>query len=67
MAYAKLLASRSRSGLAAIKRLARHAARESLEQGLHLERQEGLRVLQGPDLDEGLAAFRERRVPVFAS
>jgi enoyl-CoA hydratase len=67
MAYAKLLASRSRSGLAAIKRLARHAAQESLEQGLHLERQEALRVLQGPDLDEGLAAFKERRVPVFAS
>lgn len=67
MAYAQLLAKRSRTGLATIKRLARHAANEGLEKGLHLERQEGMQVLTGVDIDEGLAAFRERRAPVFAS
>jgi enoyl-CoA hydratase len=66
-AYAQGLARRSRTGLAAIKRLARHAANESLEKGLHLERQEGMQVLTGVDIEEGLAAFRERRTPVFTS
>lgn len=69
LAYARLLATRSRTGLAAIKRLARHAADEGqgLSEGLRLERQEGVTVLSGIDINEGLAAFRERRTPLFAS
>jgi enoyl-CoA hydratase/carnithine racemase len=68
LAYARLLATRSRDGLAAIKRLGRHAAGggQSLSNGLRREQQEALRVLTGTDINEGLAAFRERRVPNFA-
>jgi enoyl-CoA hydratase len=66
--YVRLLATRSRVGLAAIKRLGRHAADDgqSLSVGLRREQQEALRVLTGTDINEGLAAFRERRVPNFA-
>jgi len=68
LAYARLLATRSGAGLAAIKRLGRHAADEGqpLADGLRREQQEALGVLTGIDIDEGLAAFRERRVPNFA-
>jgi enoyl-CoA hydratase len=68
LTYARLLATRSRDGLAAIKRLGRHAADDgrSLSDGLRREQQEALRVLTGTDINEGLAAFRERRVPNFA-
>jgi enoyl-CoA hydratase len=68
LAYAGLLATRSRDGLAAIKRLGRHAADDgqSLPDGLRREQQEAMRVLTGVDINEGLAAFRERRVPNFA-
>jgi hypothetical protein len=34
--------------------------------GLRREQQEAMRVLTGIDINEGLAAFRERRVPNFA-
>ena len=68
LAYARLLATRSRDGLTAIKRLGRHAAADgqSLPDGLRREQQEAMRVLTGIDINEGLAAFRERRVPNFA-
>jgi enoyl-CoA hydratase len=68
LAYAQQLATRSRTGLAAIKRLSRHAANagQCLSDGLRLERQEATRVLTDIDISEGLAAFRERRVPNFA-
>jgi enoyl-CoA hydratase/carnithine racemase len=68
LAYARLLTTRSRAGLAAIKRLARHAANDGrdLSHGLRLEQQEAMRVLTGQDIDEGLAAFHERRMPNFA-
>ena len=65
---ARLLATRSQGGLAAIKRLGRHAANDgqSLADGLRREQQEAMRVLTGIDINEGLAAFRERRAPNFA-
>jgi enoyl-CoA hydratase len=68
LAYAGQLASRSRTGLAAIKRLARHAADadQSLSDGLRLEQQEAVHVLICIEVSEGLAAFRERRAPNFA-
>jgi enoyl-CoA hydratase len=67
-AYARQLAMRSRPGLAAVKRLGRHAADagHSLSQGLRLEQQEATDILTGIDIDEGLTAFRERRVPNIA-
>jgi enoyl-CoA hydratase len=66
--YARQLATRSRPGLEAIKRLGRHAADagQSLPEGLQLEQREAMHVLIGTDINEGLAAFRERRVPNFA-
>ena len=68
LAYTRQLAARSRTGLAAIKRLGRHAgdAGQSLSDGLRLEREEAMHILTGIDISEGLAAFRERRVPNFA-
>lgn len=68
LAYAQQLAARSRHGLAAIKRLGRHAADEglALAEGLRREQQEAMRILTGVDINEGLAAFRERRAPNFA-
>jgi enoyl-CoA hydratase len=68
LTYVRLLTTRSRDGLAAIKRLGRHAADggQSLSDGLRLEQQQAMRVLTGTDINEGLAAFRERRVPNFA-
>ncbi|MBV9559575.1 MAG: enoyl-CoA hydratase/isomerase family protein [Bradyrhizobium sp.] len=68
LSYARQLATRSRAGLSAIKRLGRHAANagQSLPDGLRLEQREAMHVLTGTDINEGLAAFRERRVPNFA-
>jgi enoyl-CoA hydratase len=68
LACARQLATRSRTGLAAIKRLSRHAADEgqALSDGLRMEQQEAMRILTGFDISEGLAAFRERRLPTFA-
>jgi enoyl-CoA hydratase len=67
LAYARMLATRSRGGLAAIKRLGRVAADagKSLADGLRTEQQDALQVLTDPDVNEGLAAFRERRTPNF--
>ena len=68
LTYARQLALRSRGGLAAIKRLGRQASNEgqALADGLRSEQQEALHILTGVDINEGLAAFRERRVPNFA-
>jgi enoyl-CoA hydratase len=65
IAYARILATRSRHGLAAIKRLAHHAANEGVVRGLNFEIAEATKLLSGADTDEGLAAFNARRTPVF--
>jgi enoyl-CoA hydratase len=65
--YCTTLATRSRAGLAAMKRLARQGLEGPLAAGLQLEQVIVSAGLQGPDPTEGLAAFEGRRTPVFKS
>jgi enoyl-CoA hydratase len=67
MAYCVQLASRSRPGLAAMKRLARQGLDRPLPEGLVLEQDLISRELLNEDVSEGLAAFEARRPPVFKS
>lgn len=67
LAYCEQLATRSRPGLAVMKRLAREGADLPLADALALERRLALEAMSGPDVDEGLAAFGERRPPRFQS
>ncbi|WP_373089452.1 enoyl-CoA hydratase/isomerase family protein [Sneathiella sp.] len=63
--YAQTVATRSRRGIAEMKRLARDGIEMSLEQGLRLERDAAVRHLQDSDVAEGLDAFENRRKPKF--
>jgi len=65
MEYCKTLATRSRTGLAEMKRLAREGLELSLAAAMRLERDCAVRHLQGSDVTEGLAAFEARRTPKF--
>jgi len=65
LAWCEQLATRSRAGLAAMKRLVREGADLPLAEALALERRLALEAMAGPDVDEGLAAFGERRPPRF--
>jgi enoyl-CoA hydratase/carnithine racemase len=65
LAYCEQLATRSKPGLAAMKRLARDGADLPLADALALEQRLALKAMTGPDVDEGLAAFGERRAPQF--
>jgi enoyl-CoA hydratase/carnithine racemase len=65
MAYCQALAGRSRGGLAVMKRLSRDGAELGLSDALRLECQAAGVHLKGGDVAEGIAAFRERRKPVF--
>lgn len=65
LAYCEQLATRSRPGLAVMKRLAREGADLPLADALRLEQRLALEAMAGPDVDEGLAAFGERRPPRF--
>jgi enoyl-CoA hydratase/carnithine racemase len=66
LAYCEQLATRSKPGLAAMKRLARDGADLPLADALTLEQRIALKAMAGPDVDEGLAAFGERRPPRFS-
>lgn len=63
--YCRALAGRSRGGLAAMKRLAHDGLALSPAQGLALEEKHAPQAMRTADVDEGLAAFREKRRPVF--
>lgn len=63
--YCAMLATRSPGALAEMKRLAREGAELTLEQSMRLERDAALRHLPGATVREGLAAFVEKRNPVF--
>jgi len=63
--YCTALASRSRTGLATMKRLARSGLEGSLDAGLRMEEEQVIAGLLGPDVTEGLAAFGARRKPRF--
>lgn len=66
MAYCAKLTKLSRSGLAAMKRLAREGIEGRLADGIRLELELATKHLIGGDAAEGLAAFQERRKPNFA-
>lgn len=65
-AYCKQIATRSRPGIAEMKRLAREGIEMSLDQSMRLERDAAVRHLPGVDVAEGLDAFVNRRKPNFA-
>lgn len=67
LAYCTTLATRSRVGLAAMKRLARSGMDRTLEEALQFEQKLVERGLMNDDVTEGLAAFEARRLPVFKS
>ncbi|RLA24677.1 MAG: enoyl-CoA hydratase/isomerase family protein [Gammaproteobacteria bacterium] len=65
--YCHLLASKSSGGLSMMKALAYQGSDLSLDDALRLEVNEAIKGLQSEDVGEGLAAFGERREPVFRS
>jgi len=65
--YCHLLASKSADGLGMMKDLAYSGADLPLEGALKLEENEAVKGLNSDDVKEGLAAFGERREPVFKS
>lgn len=65
MAYCQAIAERSATGMALMKRLTREGLSTDLAQGLALEASAVVPALLTADVDEGLAAFEERRKPVF--
>jgi enoyl-CoA hydratase/carnithine racemase len=63
---AAVLASRSPSGLRALKRVVYEGVQLPLAQGMQREHEALVAVLASADYAEGLAAFAERRPPKFA-
>jgi enoyl-CoA hydratase len=65
LAYCTQVATRSRVGIATMKRLARQGLEGSLDAGLQLEEELAPAALMDSDVSEGLAAFIARRAPQF--
>ena len=63
--YCQNLAKKSRAGLSAMKQWSRQGLEGSLSDGLTMEEELVVDGLLGPDVEEGLAAFQDRRVPNF--
>jgi enoyl-CoA hydratase/carnithine racemase len=63
--YCQTMATRSRPGIAEMKRLAREGADMSIDQQMRLERDAAVRALPSADVAEGLDAFEKRRTPDF--
>lgn len=63
--YCQKIATRSRPGIAEMKRLAREGADIGIDQQMRLERDAAVRALLGDDVAEGLAAFENRCTPAF--
>lgn len=63
--YCEKIATRSRPGIAEMKRLAREGADLGIDQQMRLERDAAVRALPSDDVAEGLDAFENRRVPEF--
>ncbi|MGD9924977.1 MAG: enoyl-CoA hydratase/isomerase family protein [Pseudorhodoplanes sp.] len=66
ISYCETLTTRSRSGLAAMKRMVREGASVALEDAHQRECMLAGRQLLSRDGAEGFEAFREKRKPVFA-
>ena len=64
-AYCADLVKKNPDGLAVMKQLCRCGLDGSLQEGLDLERGAVVDALMSGNVSEGLAAFRERREPVF--
>ncbi len=65
LAYCQKIATRSRPGIAEMKRLAREGADMAIDQQMRLERDAAVRALPSADVMEGLGAFENRRTPAF--
>ena len=65
--YCDKITTRSRIGIATMKRLARQGMDRPLADGLKLEEEVVTRELMNDDVSEGLAAFEARRAPNFKS
>jgi enoyl-CoA hydratase/carnithine racemase len=65
--YCQKIATRSRVGIAEMKRLAREGADLGIDQQMQLERTAAVRALPSEDVAEGLDAFENRRAPAFKS
>jgi enoyl-CoA hydratase len=65
--YCQKIATRSRPGIAEMKRLAREGADLGIDQQMRLERDAAVRALPSDDVAEGLSAFENRREPEFKS
>lgn len=65
MDYCQKIATRSRAGIAEMKRLAREGADMAIDQQMRLERDAAVRALPSEDVAEGLDAFENRRAPAF--
>ncbi|WP_456390418.1 enoyl-CoA hydratase/isomerase family protein [Profundibacter sp.] len=63
--YCQKIATRSRPGIAEMKRLAREGADMTIDQQMRLERDAAVRALPSADVTEGLDAFENRRAPDF--
>lgn len=66
MDFATVVASRSRRTAALLKDAVYRGGESLLEQGLEIERLAIVEILKSDDYKEGLAAFAERRAPVFS-
>lgn len=64
-AYCADLAKKSPDGLTAMKQLCRNGLDGSLQEGLDMERSAVVDALMSDNVSEGLAAFMERREPLF--
>jgi enoyl-CoA hydratase/carnithine racemase len=65
MDYCQKIATRSRAGIAEMKRLAREGTDMAIDQQMRLERDAAVRALPSEDVAEGLDAFENRRAPAF--
>ncbi len=65
MAWAQSLAERAPLTLAATKRVMRFAMQNTWQDAFNLEAEEQVELLESPDNVEGVAAFLEKRTPVF--
>jgi enoyl-CoA hydratase/carnithine racemase len=65
LAYCQKIGTRSRQGMAEMKRLGREGLELTLDQSMRLERDAALRHLPGAEVAEGLDAFANRREPRF--
>ncbi len=63
--YARMLAARSARGLATMKRLVDEGLGMGYWESLEHEARVAAKELLAPDVEEGLAAFREKRTPRF--